>query len=136
MKTLGIIAAVVGLGALFWYFNQQRTTGATGTVSRAPTSTSLGDKIQSGANRIGELGGGLVARLIPGAAPATNVLAQQGRDIVGGTVQGFRTAGTGLEQIGSGNVLTGAKNVGLGAAETAYSATGAKAVVNFAKSIF
>jgi hypothetical protein len=136
MRTLGIVAAVVGVGALFWYFNRRQGTSAPAVVNRASTATTLENKIQNGANQIGSLGGSLVAKLIPGAAPATNVFAQQGRDIVGGTVQGFRTAGTGLTQIGSGNVLAGAKNVGLGAAETAYAATGAKAVVNGLRSLF
>ncbi len=135
MKTVGIIAAVVGLGALFWYMSQQRAPGAGGpAVARTPSPT-LGGKIQAGADAIGAAGGAAVARLIPGAAPATNIFAQQGKDVVGGTVQGFRTAGSGLAQIGSGNIVGGVENVGLGAAQTAYAATGAKAVVNLIRGL-
>lgn len=132
MKTLGIIAGVVGLGALFWYLNQRRL--ASDVVSRVPTPTT-GDKLHAFTNQVADFFGGTVAKAT-GLGGVAQPIKSAARSYVNGTITAVKQTGTGLQQIGQGNILIGGKNVALGAAESAYTATGAKGVVDFTKSLF
>jgi len=132
LKTLGIIAGVVGLGALFWYFRQKQFAQPDISRTAPPTIT---DKLHAFTNQVSDFVGGNIARAT-GLGAVAQPVQSAARSYVNGTITAVKQTGTGLQQIGSGNVITGTKNVALGAAESAYTATGAKGVVDFTKSLF
>ncbi len=134
MKTALIVGGVIGLGALFWYFSRRPGAG-TAPVSRIPPPTAI-TRQQQFQNNVADYSAHVLTTIVPGGGTIAQPLQSAARSYINGTVTGFTQAGTGLKQIASGNVISGAENVGLGAAETAYTATGAKGVVDFVKSLW
>jgi hypothetical protein len=135
VETKWIVFGVLGLGVLWFVFRKQQAGTVTG-IDKTIAPPTRGDQIDQLASTLGSAGGGVVSKLLPGGSTIAKPLASFGSSYVRGTEQGFRTAGTGLTQIASGNVVTGTKNFVTGAAQTSWTAIGGKGVVDAFKSIF
>ncbi len=117
--TTPVALALAGAAAVAFFLVERKIT-ATPAAPPVPQSVPTGGGVNvSGIlNRLGQTGGGAIATAagIPIAGP---VVSKAAGNFVSAEYSGFRQAGSGLSQIGSGNIIHGTYDVAVGGLKTA-----------------
>ncbi len=111
--------AIAGAAGVVLYFVNRNTSNAPAVQGSVPSKTnstgsSVGGLIQNGGNVIGGVIGGAT-----GFGPAAKPLGTAAGNFAAAEYGGFRQAASGVSQIGSGNVVSGTKDILVGGLKTA-----------------